>query len=98
VTTVDTDGRTVTARNADGTVTVESDHLLLATGAESVVPPVDGADREGVCTLGSMTDGNEPREFVARSRESSPVEQPYSGPACHYLESCEGAVGIVGGG
>jgi pyruvate/2-oxoglutarate dehydrogenase complex dihydrolipoamide dehydrogenase (E3) component len=45
-----------------------------------------------------MTDGKELREFVARSRESSPVEQPDSGPACHFLETCEGAVGIVGGG
>ncbi len=98
VTGVDTDDRTVTARHDDGEVSVGYDDLLIATGAESVVPPIDGVDREGVYTLGSMTDGRELREFVARSRETSPVEQPDRGPACHFLETCEGAVGIVGGG
>ena len=95
---IDGDARTVTARSDDGEVTVGYDHLLLATGAGSVVPPIEGRDREGVYTLGSMTDGRDLREFVARSRESSPVDQPDSGPACQFLETCEGAVGIVGGG
>jgi NADPH-dependent 2,4-dienoyl-CoA reductase/sulfur reductase-like enzyme len=98
VTAVDPDARTVTASHDGGEVTVEYDHCLVATGAESVVPPISGIDREGVFTLGSMTDGTELRAFVARSRESSPVEQPDRGPACHFLETCEGAVGIVGGG
>jgi len=98
VTAVDPDARTVTASHDGGEVTVEYDHCLVATGAESVVPPIDGIDREGVFTLGSMTDGTELRAFVARSREASPVEQPDRGPACHFLETCEGAVGIVGGG
>ena len=92
------DDRTVTARSDDGEVTVEYDHLLLATGAEAVVPTIDGREREGVYTLGSMTDGKELREFVARSRESSPLEQPDRGPACQFLESCTGPVAIVGGG
>ncbi|PSQ39713.1 pyridine nucleotide-disulfide oxidoreductase, partial [Halobacteriales archaeon QS_9_68_42] len=95
---IDGDARTVTVRGEDGEVTVEYDHLLVATGAEAVVPPIEGRDREGVYTLGSVTDGKELREFVARSRESNPVDQPDSGPACHFLETCEGAVGIVGGG
>ncbi|PSQ44278.1 pyridine nucleotide-disulfide oxidoreductase [Halobacteriales archaeon SW_5_68_122] len=95
---IDGDARTVTAESEDGEVTVEYDHLLVATGAEAVVPPIEGRDREGVYTLGSMTDGRDLREFVARSRESSPVDQPDRGPACHFLEHCEGAVGIVGGG
>ena len=98
VTAVDPHARTVTASHDGGEVTVEYDHCLVATGAESVVPPIDGIDREGVFTLGSMTDGTELRAFVARSRESSPLEQPDRGPACHFLETCEGAVGIVGGG
>ena len=45
-----------------------------------------------------MTDGKELREFLARSRETSPEEQPDSGPACQYLADCSGPVGIVGGG
>ncbi|MFT4883814.1 MAG: NADPH-dependent 2,4-dienoyl-CoA reductase/sulfur reductase-like enzyme [Natronomonas sp.] len=95
---IDPDARTVTAESDDGAVTVDYDHLLIATGAESVVPPIDGKDREGVYTLGSMTDGKELRDFVARSREESPLEQPDRGPACHFLETCEAPVAIVGGG
>ena len=95
---VDPDERTVTARHEDGETRQPYDHLLIATGAEAVSPDIDGIGLEGVYTLGSMTDGKELREFVARSREESPLEQPDRGPACHFLESCEGAVAIVGGG
>lgn len=95
---IDPDDRVVTARNDDGELRQSYDHLLIATGAKAIVPPIDGVDIEGVYTLGSMTDGKELRDFVARSREESPLEQPDSGPACHFLESCEGAVGVVGGG
>jgi len=98
VTAIDPDDRTVTAEGGGEEVVVGYDHLLVATGAAAVTPPIEGLDLEGVYTLGSMTDGKELREFVARSREESPMEQPDSGPACHFLESCEGAVGIVGGG
>ncbi|MGM0718392.1 MAG: FAD-dependent oxidoreductase, partial [Halobacteriota archaeon] len=62
------------------------------------IPSIDGIDLDGVYTLGSMTDGKELREFVARSRESSPSDQPDRGPACQYLENCSGPVGVVGGG
>ena len=95
---IDPDDRVVTARSEGGETRQSYDHLLIATGAAAVVPPIDGVDIEGVYTLGSMTDGKELRDFVARSREESPLEQPDSGPACHFLESCEGAVGVVGGG
>ncbi|WP_336133821.1 FAD-dependent oxidoreductase [Natronomonas amylolytica] len=95
---IDPGDRTVTAESDDGEVTVDYDHLLIATGAESVVPPIDGKDLEGVYTLGSMTDGKELREFVARSRETSPLDQPDRGPACHFLETCVAPIAIVGGG
>jgi NADPH-dependent 2,4-dienoyl-CoA reductase/sulfur reductase-like enzyme len=95
---IDPEDRTVTAESDDGEVTMNYNHLLVATGSEAVVPSIEGRDLEGVYTLGSMTDGKELREFVARSREESPLDQPDRGPACHFLETCEGAVGIVGGG
>ena len=95
---VDPDDRTVTARS-DGEETVQPyDALLVATGSVAVEPPIEGLGLDGVYTLGSMTDGKELREFLARSRETSPEEQPDSGPACQYLEDCSGPVGIVGGG
>ena len=66
---VDPASRAVTATDDDGERVVQGyDHLLLATGAASVVPPIDGTDLEGVYTLGSRSDGRDLRDFVARSR------------------------------
>ncbi len=98
VTDVDPDDRTVTAESESGTVTVGYDDLLLATGAAAVTPPIDGLDREGVYTLGSMSDGNDLREYVGRARSEETLQQPDSGPACQFLETCNGPVGVVGGG
>ncbi|NHN49392.1 FAD-dependent oxidoreductase [Halostella sp. JP-L12] len=95
---IDPDERVVTARSADGEVVQEYDDLLIAVGADAVVPPIDGVDRDGVYTLGSMTDGKELREYVARARSEEDFHQPDRGPACQYLENCNGPVGIVGGG
>ena len=98
VTAVDTDARTVTAAGEDGQVVQPYDHLLIATGGAAVEPPIEGLDRKGVYTLGSMSDGKELREYVNRARAQSDLRQPDSGPACQFLESCSGPVGIVGGG
>jgi NADPH-dependent 2,4-dienoyl-CoA reductase/sulfur reductase-like enzyme len=95
---VDPDERTVTARHDDGTVVQEYDHLLVATGAEAVTPPIDGLERTGVFTLGSMSDGKDLREYVGRARSEEELQQPDRGPACQFLETCNGPVGIVGGG
>jgi NADPH-dependent 2,4-dienoyl-CoA reductase/sulfur reductase-like enzyme len=98
VVAIDPGDRTVTARNEDGTVVQGYDSLLVATGAEAVTPPIDGLDREGVYTLGSMSDGQELREYVGRARADGNLQQPDRGPACQFLETCNGPVGIVGGG
>jgi len=95
---IDTDAGEVTAVGDDGEVVQPYDHLLVSTGAAAVEPPIEGLDREGVYTLGSMTDGKELREYVARTRAEEQLHQPDSGPACQFLESCVGPVGIVGGG
>jgi NADPH-dependent 2,4-dienoyl-CoA reductase/sulfur reductase-like enzyme len=97
VTGIDTTARTVTAEGNGEQVIQSYDHLLVATGAAAVEPPIEGLDREGVYTLGSMTDGKELREYVSRAR-SDGLRQPDSGPACQFLETCAGPVGIVGGG
>lgn len=100
VVAIDPDERTVTAKEVEGgrEVVHHYDHLLIATGAAPVVPPIDGLDREGVYTLGSMSDGKELRDYVARARADDDLHQPDRGPACQFLESCAGPVGIVGGG
>jgi NADPH-dependent 2,4-dienoyl-CoA reductase/sulfur reductase-like enzyme len=95
---IDTDEQTVTATHADGETVQPYDRLLVATGAAAVEPPIEGLDREGVYTLGSMSDGNDLREYVARARAEGDLEQPDEGPACQYLKSCAGPVGVVGGG
>ncbi|QCC59600.1 FAD-dependent oxidoreductase [Natrinema thermotolerans] len=98
VVAIDTEARTITAESESGTVTQSYGDLLIATGAEAVVPSIDGTDREGVYTLGSMSDGKELREYVARARDGEGLQQPDRGPACRYLEDCTGPVGVVGGG
>jgi NADPH-dependent 2,4-dienoyl-CoA reductase/sulfur reductase-like enzyme len=98
VVAIDTDDRTVTARSDAGEIVQNYDTLLIATGAAAVTPPIDGLDRKGVHTLGSMSDGKELREYVARAREDEDLQQPDRGPACQFLETCSGPVGIVGGG
>ncbi|APX98198.1 FAD-dependent oxidoreductase [Natronorubrum daqingense] len=98
VVSIDPDERTVTAESESKTVVQSYDHLLLATGAEPVMPDIEGTEREGVYTLGSMSDGKELREYVARARDGESFSQPDRGPACQYLEDCTGPVGIVGGG
>ncbi|ELZ06208.1 CoA-disulfide reductase [Natrialba chahannaoensis JCM 10990] len=95
---IDPDDKTVTAESDGGRTVQPYDQLLIATGSESVVPPIDGTDLEGVYTLGSMSDGKELREYVARARDGGTLQQPDRGPACRYLEDCAGPVGIVGGG
>lgn len=95
---IDPDERTVTAEGDGRTVQESYDHLLIATGAAAVTPPIEGIDREGVYTLGSMSDGAELREYVARARSDGQLRQPDSGPACQFLEECAGPVAVVGGG
>ncbi|WP_435157377.1 FAD-dependent oxidoreductase [Haladaptatus sp. DFWS20] len=98
VVNIDPNTRTVTARGDDGEVIQEYDHLLVATGAAAVTPPIDGRDRTGVYTLGSMSDGKDLREYVSRARSDGNLQQPDRGPSCQLLESCNGPIGIVGGG
>ena len=98
---IDPDDRTVTARSENGEteeILQSYDFLLLATGAAALTPPINGLGREGVYTLGSMTDGKELREYVSRARSAGDLQQPDRGPACEFLETCNGPVGIVGGG
>ncbi|WP_136602954.1 FAD-dependent oxidoreductase [Salinigranum halophilum] len=95
---IDPDQNVVTVRNDTTDVTQAYDSLLVATGSEAVTPPIEGLGRTGVYTLGSMSDGKDLREYVGRARSDRNLQQPDRGPACQFLETCNGPVGIVGGG
>ena len=58
---IDPNERVVTARSANGETVLGYDSLLIATGAKAVTPSIDGLNRKGVYTLGSMSDGKELR-------------------------------------
>lgn len=40
------------------------DKLILATGADSFIPPIKGADQEGVCAIRTLEDVNKLQEFL----------------------------------
>ena len=68
---VDPDAHTVTVESDGDTEEVSYDELVLAPGAEPVIPPIDGVHEvDGVCTLRSVDDAVDIRERV----ESTPVE------------------------
>ena len=56
---VDPAARTVTARQDDGSEeTLAYDRLILATGAASIIPPIDGIDRPNVLTVRTVPDAD----------------------------------------
>lgn len=59
VVAIDTRARTVTVRDLDaGRETIEGyDHLLVATGAEPLRPPIEGIDLAGVFGIQTLDDG-----------------------------------------
>jgi NADPH-dependent 2,4-dienoyl-CoA reductase/sulfur reductase-like enzyme len=58
-TAIDTAARTVTVRDlgADSELVLPYDDLLIATGAQQVLPPVDGLDTPGVFGVQTLGDG-----------------------------------------
>ncbi|WP_457614107.1 FAD-dependent oxidoreductase [Methanopyrus sp.] len=50
---VDPEGKVVTTENGD---TIEYDSLVLATGGEPMIPPIEGSDLDGVLTVRRFSD------------------------------------------
>ena len=65
VTRIDPAARTLTMRSPEGTTTMPYDALVLATGAKTVRPPIDGLDLPQVHTLRTVPDTDRLREMVA---------------------------------
>lgn len=72
---IDRDTATVTVKNLDsGDVFVqEYERLVIATGARSVVPPIPGADLEGVLPLKELGDGVALDAFIQARRPKRAV-------------------------
>ena len=57
------DGAARSLKLSDGTTRIY-DKLILATGAESFIPPIQGADQEGVFAVRSLKDVNRIRDWM----------------------------------
>lgn len=69
VTGIDTKGKKVTVRKADGTVYTETySRLLLSPGASPVVPPLKGVDSKGIFTLRNVYDTDRIKKFIENNR------------------------------
>jgi len=65
VTGIDTIGKTVTVRRADGSEYTETyDRLLLSPGASPVKPPLEGIDLEGIFTLRDVEDTDRIKNYL----------------------------------
>ena len=65
VTGIDTAGKTITVRRADGSEYTETyDKLLLSPGASPVKPPLEGIDSEGIFTLRDVPDTDRIKNYL----------------------------------
>ena len=70
VTAVDSSKKTVTYENEDGEKTIDYDKLVLATGGNPFVPPMDGVDLEGVFQIRNIDDGRKVQEWAKTSKSA----------------------------
>lgn len=88
---VDPAGKTLSVRNLATNETFEDayDRLILATGASAVMPPIPGADLDGVFNLRFLTDSDAILDYVA---EHSPERAVVVGGGYIGLEVAENLV------
>ena len=96
---IDPTAKTVTVEADDGTVEQSYDDLLIATGAHAIVPPIDGADLDGVFSIHDLPHGRRIREFLTGDA-AVPHPDDATEPALRtYLdEHAPETVGVIGGG
>ena len=74
VTAVNTKDKTVTTKNKAGrTETMQYDSLVIATGADSFVPPIKGRDKQGILSLRSIEDGEKIDQAVKNGAKSAVI-------------------------
>ncbi|AMD17483.1 pyridine nucleotide-disulfide oxidoreductase [Methanobrevibacter sp. YE315] len=71
VTEVDSRKKTVTYQQKDGKdITIDYDKLVLATGGNPFVPPMDGVDLEGVFRIRNIEDGKRVKEAMKDAKSA----------------------------
>ena len=71
---IDRDARTVHGRRGDGTAfAVPYDRLLIATGATSIRPAIEGMDLPGVFTVKNLEDGRRIKRFLRERKAERAV-------------------------
>jgi NADH oxidase (H2O2-forming) len=74
VTAINTKEKTVTYTTKEGTnETMAYDSLVLATGADSFMPPIKGREKEGILSLRSIEDGEKIRAAVNAGAKSAVI-------------------------
>ena len=70
VTAVDSDKKTVTYEKDGSEIIIEYDKLVLATGGNPFVPPMEGADLEGVFRIRNIEDGKRVKEAMKDAKSA----------------------------
>jgi len=88
VESIDSENKTLTVRDlaTDKEFEDSYDRLIIATGAKSILPPIEGADLDGVFSLRFLTDADTIMEYV---RERSPEKAVIVGGGYIGLELAE---------
>ena len=74
VTAVNTKEKTVTYITKEGaTETMQYDSLIIATGADSFMPPIKGREKKGILSLRSLEDGEKIRQAVRDGAKSAVI-------------------------
>ena len=70
VTAVDSDKKTVTYEKDGSEIIIDYDKLVLATGGNPFVPPMEGADLEGVFRIRNIEDGKRVKEAMKDAKSA----------------------------
>jgi NADH oxidase (H2O2-forming) len=73
-TNIDTKAKTVETRDKTGkSETLSYDALIIATGANSFIPPIKGKEKPGILTVRTIEDGEEINEAIEKGAKSAIV-------------------------
>ncbi len=68
---IDPEGKIISIERRDGEQErIKYDSLILATGAESFIPPIKGRDKDGVFSLRTIEDGKRIQSALKRSKRA----------------------------